>query len=229
MRKIILLFSLTVFYMFTITFISCKHDPIDQATIKKNTNDTIITPPPSEICFQDQILPIIQSNCAKSGCHDAITAEENLILTSYNSIRNIITANNPSNSKLFEVITANPGSEKFMPPAPNAPLTTEQKALIYAWIMQGGKNTTCPTNCDTNIFTFSGAVLPTIQQKCMGCHSGTTPNGNLSLQNYTQIVNAVNLYTRITSITTPMPPTGLMDACKIRQIKKWIDAGKLNN
>lgn len=218
MRNNLILASLSVISLFTLN--SCKHDPIEPIV------------PTTEICFQDKILPVIQSNCAKSGCHDAITAEEDIILTDYTNIRKIVNPGNPSNSKLYEVLITSPGSEKFMPPAPNPPLTTEQMALIYGWIAQGAKNTTCESSCDTNVYTFSGAVMPTIQQYCTGCHSGSSPGGNLSLQNYGQVVIAVNsrnLYPRITSISNPMPQAGLMEACRIRQIKKWIDAGKINN
>ncbi len=210
------IFSVMVFLL---TMNSCKHEPIAPPTHS------------DEICFQWEVLPIIQSNCAKSGCHDA-EGEEGVILTDYNNIVNEVSPGNPSGSNLYEVLIASPNSEKHMPPSPNAPLTTEQQALIYNWIAQGAKNTTCPSTCDTNVFTFSGAVWPTMQLFCKGCHSGTAPSGNLSLQNYSEVVSAVdsrNLYGRITSASSPMPPSGLMDDCKIRQIKKWIDAGKLNN
>ncbi|NTW34075.1 MAG: hypothetical protein HGB12_15905 [Bacteroidetes bacterium] len=144
----------------------------------------------------------------------------------------IVKAGNPSESKLYKVLIASPNSEEFMPPSPYLPLTSDQIGLIYWWISQGALDNPCSSLCDTNNFTFSVTVMPTIQNNCAGCHSGSNPSAGLMLDNYTNIVNAVNnknLYGLINSTTNPMPPYGLMSACKIRQIKKWIDAGKQNN
>src|SRR5687767_10619889 len=43
---------------------------------------------PDTIYFFKDVLPILVSNCAKSGCHDAVTHEEDLILTSYDQVMN---------------------------------------------------------------------------------------------------------------------------------------------
>ena len=59
--------------IFVLVFGACKHTPPEQ-----------VVPPPvsggggggtgnTTVCFETEILPIFQSNCAKSGCHDAIT------------------------------------------------------------------------------------------------------------------------------------------------------------
>ena len=88
------------------------------------------------------------------------------------------------------------------------------------------------TSCDTSNVTYSLTVAPIIQANCNNCHIGTSPSGNLNLLNYSSVVIAVNsrnLYGRITSSTNPMPQGGVMDACKISQIKKWIDSNMPNN
>lgn len=86
--------------------------------------------------------------------------------------------------------------------------------------------------CDSINVTYALTIAPIIQTSCASCHSGASPSGNLSLQNYGEVVTGVNsrnLYARITSTASPMPPAGLMEDCKIKQIKKWIDAGVPNN
>lgn len=86
--------------------------------------------------------------------------------------------------------------------------------------------------CDSINVTYALTIAPIIQTNCTSCHSGASPSGNLGLQNFTEVVAGVNnknLYNRITSTASPMPPAGLMDECKIKQIKKWINAGLLNN
>ena len=88
------------------------------------------------------------------------------------------------------------------------------------------------TGCDTTNVTYTLTIAPIIQSSCVGCHSGASPSGNLSLQNYNEIVSAVNsksLYTRITSTSNPMPSAGLMDECNIKKIKIWIDSSMPNN
>jgi len=214
MIKPIIFSSVTAVAICILAFNSCKHDPIPPKV------------PTEEICFQNDVLPVIESNCAKSGCHDN-SGRGGLKLTDYDNIVKQVVPGDGSNSKLYTVIIRN-----SMPPSSSAQLTTDQEALIYGWIAQGAKNSTCASGCDTNLFTFSGAVWPTIHQNCTGCHSGANPGAGISLQNWADVVASVDnddLYGAIINTSSPMPQSGLMEACKIRQIKKWIDAGKLNN
>lgn len=194
-------------------FISCKHEPsppiIDESKI------------PSGICFQDEILPMIQSNCAKSDCH--VAGEEEPDLSNYTSIMKSVKAGDPQNSRLYKYAI---GSE--MPPSPNTPLNLQQVTLLYGWIKQGALDNSC--GCDTNVYTFSAAVKPIIQSYCIGCHN--TGSQNQELVTYLNIKNkADDILKNISGIGTMMPPAPAtpLSACKITQIKKWINAGKLNN
>ena len=88
------------------------------------------------------------------------------------------------------------------------------------------------SSCDTSNVTYSSLIVPIFQSSCISCHSGSSPSGNLNLSTHGNIVSAVNsknLYARITSTSNPMPPSGLMDGCKIKQVKKWIDSNMPNN
>ena len=51
-------------------------------------NDTTFDPggipcDPDTIYFQNDVLPLFQSSCGIAGCHDPLTAEGEVILTSY--------------------------------------------------------------------------------------------------------------------------------------------------
>lgn len=85
------------------------------------------------------------------------------------------------------------------------------------------------SQCDTSIYTFSGAVQPMLNAYCVGCHGGTnSPN----LKSYGDVVtNATAVYGAIThTVSNPMPlGSSKLDNCYIVQFKKWMDAGKLNN
>lgn len=105
---------------FTFSFTSCQHDST------------------YTVCYKTEIEPIIQSNCAMSGCHDAATAEEDIVLDSYENILKIVKPGKPNSSELYEVLTS--GGEKAMPPSPKAPLNSEVVASIRLWILQGAKN-----------------------------------------------------------------------------------------
>jgi hypothetical protein len=61
---------------------------------------------PDTIYFQNTILPLLQSSCGVSGCHDPGTASDGIILTSYDDIINsgVIKLNDPAGSDLYEVL-----------------------------------------------------------------------------------------------------------------------------
>ncbi len=215
---IILVFGPFIFY-------SCKHEPIL----------SLDTP---TVCFQDQVLPIINSSCAVSGCHDAGSEES---LTDYNKIMEFVTPFKPNSSKIYKMITTTSILMEFMPPPPRSPLTQDQIDLISIWILQGAENNTCPEPpCDTANISFSGTIFPIIQNYCYGCHSGGNPGGGISLTNYDQVKaagaippgNPGSLLGAInhSNGNIPMPQNGnQLSDCKIAQIRKWIDNGMPNN
>mgnify|MGYP006391754467 FL=1 len=211
---------------------SCKHE------VPVLTVDTTPIPGPvsnNGVCFESEILPLFQSNCAKSGCHDAATHTEDLILDSYaNIIRKDIIPGKADNSKLYRVLFET-GKDK-MPPTPNADLTAAQKALIGKWINEGAKNTTnCNNTCDSNQFKYGANISIIINSYCTGCHSGTAASGNIDLSTYNNVkIQAANgrLVGAVTHAAgySAMPKNAnKLSDCQITQIKKWVEAGALNN
>ncbi len=190
---------------------------------------------PDSIYFNRDVLPIIQSNCAISGCHGGGTAQDGVDLTSYASIMSTggIEAYNPGGSDLYEAITET-DLDKRMPLAPAEPLSAEKITLIANWINQGAKNNSC-ADCDGEVFTFSEAIGPLVEVNCKGCHSGGAPSAGISLTTYDEIkVYATNgaLLGVINHSSSYVPmPYGLpkLDACKISQVQKWVDDGAPNN
>ncbi len=221
-----------------IGFSACKTDPIipDGVVIDPNNPNN----PGSEnlcmdgeISFQYEIDPMMVSNCAFSGCHDAITAEDDIILDSYTNIIKEVTPGKPNKSELYESITDN--GEDIMPPSPYAPLSGEQIALVKKWIEQGALNTNCGTPCDPTESTFAATIFPLNQQFCFGCHNDNLASGNVNLKDYNNILPYITDGSYLGSIEhlsdfANMPPSGgKMSDCRINQIKKWIDEGAQNN
>jgi hypothetical protein len=213
---------------------ACKHEPLVAPVTKDPTPPDTIPSGTSGVCFTKDVLPIFQSYCAKAGCHDAATNGD-YVLDSYDHIiRRGITAGNSSNSKVYRVIvTTDPGD--VMPPPGELQLTQAQKDIIKKWIDEGAKNTACTSNCDPNLFTYSGFIQPLLQKNCIGCHSGSNAGGGLDYTNYSTVKTvALNgkLYGSISHMPgyIPMPNTSSkLSDCEITQVKKWIDAGAPQN
>lgn len=192
---------------------------------------------PNTIYFVNDILPIFQSNCAMSGCHDANSAQDGIVLTSYSTIMgsDVIEPGNANDSEVYEVITET-DPDKIMPQPPQSPLTQAQISMIQQWINQGAPNNSCTeTACDTFNVTFSASVKPIITGNCQGCHSGGNPSGGIDLSTYAgvqAVASSGQLYGAVNhqSGYQPMPQGGnKLPFCEIRKIKLWIDAGAPNN
>lgn len=214
-------------------------DPVDTTSNPIDTTNHGVPCDPDIVYFNMEILPLLKSNCAKSGCHDAITHEEDIILDSYASVMNsgVIKPFDLNDSELFEKITEN-DPDKVMPPPPNQRLSGEQINLIAAWILQGAKDLTCdenPGGCDVTNVTYAGFVAPLLTTYCVGCHSGGAPSGGISLNTHAgvqSVAQSGRLYGAISHATgyQPMPRgSAKLPQCTIDKVKAWIDEGAQNN
>lgn len=222
---------------------SCQHDPIiiENPPSDGGTDTTDVTGAtcnPDSVYFEKDVLPILATNCALSGCHDAQSHEEGVALIDYS--RTISTgkvkAYNPSGSKLFRSLSGS--GEDRMPPRPRDPLTAAQIAIIKKWIEQGAQNLTCNADaggCETSNVKFSTFVQPLINNRCQGCHNSANTGGNIFLRNYAEIkATAINgtLYGSLSHAAgySAMPKVGArLSSCELAKIKAWIDAGAQQN
>lgn len=214
-------------------------NPIDTQTM--NPPDTLSEPCDTGIVYFDsQILPILQGNCAFSGCHDPVTAQHDLVLNSYESIMahdDVIVPFDLDKSELYEKITEDDVEDR-MPPPPNAPLTQQQIELIRKWILQGAENITCEnmgTGCDTAMVSFSTDVLPVMNTYCVTCHGNTNPNAGIMLTNYNGVSGAASSGKLLGVISWAngflrMPLGGnQLPECDINVIAAWINQGAQDN
>ena len=219
--------GLAVIVVLFFALYSCTHSPYVMP-------ETLRTYDPN-ICFERDILPIFVSNCAKSGCHDAQRHASGYELDSYdNIVKKGIIPGNSAASKIWESVTIGKGEGGIMPQ--HAPrLTTTQLDLLKRWIAAGAVNGgACTATCDTENFTYSGAIKPMMESYCVGCHNTSTSLGG-ALNDYNSVKTASVSGNLIANIThkagyNPMPPTSLqMSDCQVTQIKKWVAAGAPNN
>lgn len=222
---------------------SCRHEPLIPTVTPPidTTGSSTVSHPcsPDSVYFELQILPILQSNCAMSGCHDAASAQDGVVLTDYSNVMNTADVRpfDLGGSDLYEVITET-DPDKQMPPPPSARLSGAQIALIATWINQGAQNLACDaqtSSCDTSNMSFSGDIMPILTNKCVGCHSGAGASGDVDLSSYSgvqAIAQSGQLYGSINweGAYSNMPKgSSQLPSCEINQIKAWIDAGALNN
>lgn len=190
------------------------------------------------ICFDTQVLPIIVSNCALSGCHDAKSKKDGYELTSYATItKKGIVAGDASKSKIYKSMIDT--GEDRMPPA--GPIASEKINIIKEWINQGAKNITCQvansgtgTLPDSLQISFVKHLKPVLDTYCVGCHKANDASGNVLLDSYASVkLVATNgrLYGSIAHLSgfSPMPTTSKLSDCQIKAFKNWIDQGMKNN
>lgn len=217
--------------------LSCKHSlPVNNSNNNNNSGSGNNSNPcsPDTVYFKNEILPILVSNCAMSGCHDADTKKDGVNLTNYNSIISTadVTPFDPSKSDLYEVLI-DTDPDKRMPPGNT--LDAQLIVKIQKWIQQGALNNAC-SDCDTaGTMSFTNNVKPILELSCTGCHSGNLPSANIDLTSYTS-VNVVAINGRLLGSIQhdlgfkPMPQNGnKLSDCDITIIKKWILDGSKNN
>lgn len=183
------------------------------------------------VCFESDVLPIFQTNCAKSGCHDASTHKEGYVLDNYKHITSKgIVPGNPQESELYQVI-----AEGEMPPKGNPKLTTAQVTLIRRWIRQGAQNTRNCSTCDTSAYTYSGTISGILETNCTGCHNSSNTSGGVDLSTYAG-AKVVALNGSLVGAVTHAPGyvgmplnAPMLSDCNITQIEKWVNAGAPNN
>lgn len=226
---------------------SCKHTPlidgevtpIDTTGNPIDTGSTGIPCDPGTVYFSRQILPLLHSNCARSGCHDAQSRQEGIVLTDYQSVMRTgkIKPYNLNGSDLYEAITEDK-RDKVMPPPPNPTLTSEQITLIGQWIQQGAKDLSCDADaggCDTGQVTYQLNVKPILQNYCQGCHNASNASGGINLTTHAVVASLAQngrLYGAVSHqpgyVAMPYGGSKLPD-CTIKKIKVWVDAGAPDN
>lgn len=219
--------SLFVIVLAVLFFISCEHQPIKVNNQNNGTDTTGTTSNPCSkdtVYFVNEILPMLNSNCAQSGCHDAITHAEDIVLNSYATIVGSkgFKKGDPDETKIYKAII-----DGEMPP--NGSLPQESIDKLYKWIKQGALNNYCNSGCDTSKYTYANDISKIINSNCAACHT----TGNVILTNHAGL-KAVASNGRLMGALKhlsgyqPMPASNLfISECDMTKIQKWIDNGML--
>ena len=82
------------------------------------------------------------------------------------------------------------------------------------------------------LVTFNTNVSPIIETSCVECHAGNTAEAGLQLENFDDVVSAVEsrgLLDRIVDEDNPMPPSGLLPTQVTDVIFQWVEDGLLED
>ncbi len=100
-------------------------------------------------------------------------------------------------------------------------------------LLYGNPNAPC-TDTISNI-SYTQHVVPVLRQYCYNCHTGNFPSGGITMGTYNTdkaIALTGKLYGSVNHSPGYIPmPEGMskLNSCQIMAIRKWIDAGLLNN
>jgi hypothetical protein len=90
--------------------------------------------------------------------------------------------------------------------------------------------------CDTLHVTFSGTIVPIMQNNCLSCHSNSSAassGNNIRLENYADIranTTAITGSINQRGNYSPMPKNGgKLKNCSLQQFDIWVRQGMLNN
>jgi cytochrome c5 len=197
------------------------------------------------VCFDTQVLPILQTSCGMSGCHDGVSGEGGFDASSYETVMDYVSAGDPRGSKLYNIITKING-ENMMPP--DRPLSIEQRSIIEVWIAQGANNILCKNDTGTgggnDSICFVQNILPMFISNCAmsSCHDGLSQSEDdlYALNSYATIRQHVTPFNPSASAVyravngqseefMPPPPKSPLTTAQKTLMRTWIADGALNS
>ena len=187
----------------------------------------------SLVYFKQQIAPILQSKCVS--CHNVQKAKDEVMLDNYENLIKTIEVkykNGVLKNKLESVIKSD-----FMPPEEHEKLSITEKKLVYKWIKQGMKNTSCedvllekPILSEAAI-SYENTVKEILDAQCVGCHNSANADAGIDLTDISTLKSLAfnGLLTRVINHSEgvrAMPLNGeKLSETKIKNIESWINNG----
>lgn len=215
-------------FIFTGFLMGCHHDADLSFAPPRPSQSPDLLCAADTVYFQNTVYPVINSGCAKSGCHDADKHKAGVVLDSYSAIMEYVRPSDPAASKFYKMLYSN--EDGRMPP--DSPFTGEQKSIIYWWIKQGALNNRCDNIlCDSSNVTYTSKIRSLASTWCVSCHNSITLSGGFSLETYDEMVTCADGGRLIGALRheagyEPMPKNAMLPQCGINLFRIWINNGK---
>jgi hypothetical protein len=172
------------------------------------------------VCFTRDVQPIIDAGCAKSGCHDDVTAADGITLITYEQMHEY-------SADIVRVM-----KRGTMPPPLWVKLDSTTIATIERWVNEGAKNTSCGSKPpDTMNVTYTRQIEPMIDLYCIGCHAVQESGSGPLLRTYEEVKTEVRYGTLLPVISgepgyPKMPPGRTsMTSNDVAVFEAWVRQG----
>ena len=194
--------------------------------------------------FEKDVLPIFTNSCFN--CHGKSSPQLGLDLRSARLVRRgsqngpVVVPGSLDESLLWKKV-----SSREMPPVLfKLKLTDNDLAVIKRWIETGAKSAKkleLPKDVQQQFARFEGEIRPLFEKRCVECHGGDEPEGDLDLRTLPSLLRGSHsgpviyegfsdksvLIRKLASHEMPPPDAGEpLTAAEIRTITSWIDKGR---
>jgi hypothetical protein len=89
------------------------------------------------------------------------------------------------------------------------------------------------SSCDTTNVTYSGTIVPILNNNCLGCHSAAATGGSILLTTYAEVLASAPRITgsikQLSGYSAMPKGGGKISSCSISQWDIWVRKGMLNN
>ncbi|TAE31852.1 MAG: hypothetical protein EAZ92_02260 [Candidatus Kapaibacterium sp.] len=125
--------------------------------------------------------------------------------------------------------------DNFNGPKPGTMPTSTGGGMTGGGTTGGGMMPPPAPPCDTANVSYASVVKPILDNNCVGCHSGSVPQGGANLSsvdNIARVVSRNRIFPRVLSGAggaSQMPPGARLSQCDIDKITAWVNQGARNN
>ena len=116
----------------SLTLLSACYDDNKEELYQNLNVQTTECDTASGVSYSECISPILEANCALSGCHVGTSPQSGIDLSNFNDVERVAL-----DGRLLGTITGSPGPQ--MPPS-GAPLSATEIDLIRTWVENGAQN-----------------------------------------------------------------------------------------
>jgi hypothetical protein len=127
--------KLKIISLVGLLFFACMTGCYKTTTLLIDDSPAITT----TVGFSSDIVPLLTTNCAKSGCHNGTISPDLTAANAYNSLvnGNFVSTSTPANSLVYLWLT---GKESATMPLGASNNPSNINGYILAWITQGAEN-----------------------------------------------------------------------------------------